>query len=157
MNSVIKKAIEGCYRYGTIDFDLCGKESCPLYEYCNTLYYQQKENNNQNNTPSEFYKEIVEKTKQANDSDKLEEEFYNAIKIRIQDSAEEGVDNCYIEPDWKHDFQCLCSCINKLVDEGFTCRLNHNHCGYTIQWEGGTGAYDEEAEVMKHRYGVWDD
>ena len=53
---------------------------------------------------SEFYKEIVEKTKQANDPDKLEEEFYNSIKIRIQDSAEEGVDNCYIEPDWKHDF-----------------------------------------------------
>ena len=57
------------------------------------------------NMASEFYKEIVEKTKQANNPDRLEKEFYNSIKIRIQDSAEEGVDNCYIEPDWKHDFQ----------------------------------------------------
>lgn len=154
MNSAIKKAIKSCYRYGTIDFELCAKDTCPLYEDCNNLYYQRKENNNQNNTSSDFYKEIVNKTKQANDPDKLEEEFYNAIKIRIEDAAEEGVDNCYVEANWRYDFQCLRNCINKLVDEGFTCRLNHNHQGYSIHWEGGTGAYDEEREVMRQRYEV---
>lgn len=138
MDYVIRKAIEGCYRYGTIDFDLCAKDTCPLYEDCNNLYYGRL-----NDTPS-FYEEIVNKTKMANDPQMLAEQLYTAIKIRIEDAAEEGLDNCYVEPNWKYGASCFDDCIHRFSQEGFTCILNHNHGGYTIRWEGGTDAYEEK-------------
>ena len=93
---------------------------------------------------SEFYKEIVDKTRLANDPNFLRKELYDKIKIRIVDAAEEGLDCCYVEPCWKYDGKCLDDCIQDFVSEGFVATLNCNSGGYIISWEGGTDAYEKE-------------
>lgn len=103
-------------------------------------------------TKSDFYNEIVNKTKQVNDPNKLVYDLYNAIKIRIEDAAEDGLDNCYVEPNWKYNQDCLAEVMTWFEDEGFTTKWNGR--GYSIKWEGGNGTYDAEQEVMNHRYSV---
>ena len=98
---------------------------------------------------SNFYAHIVNITKQASNPNVLCAELYDKIKIRIEDAAEDGLNNCYVEPNWKYSRGIFHECLSRLEMDGFI--VEEFGVGFKIRWEGGNGYYDEEEETTMER------
>lgn len=98
---------------------------------------------------SKFYSEIVSKTKLASNHNVLMQKLYDALKIRIEDAAEEGLNNCYVEPNWKYNRGLLIECLSEFEMGGFI--VEEFGIGFKIRWEGNNGYYDEGKETTMER------